>query len=144
IGNSEKLASFRILPRLTHTYNITLEWINKRQHSTLPISNFVVEKTSRNRRATTKPIDDIIVCLPSTFDLTRQLLLQHFDLLLKKINASNAKYISDAILSVSRRIPDEIFLEKYLNFIQNEQFQKLGTTANKELLRLLVEFVSNT
>ncbi|CAF4030110.1 unnamed protein product, partial [Adineta steineri] len=144
IGNSEKLASFRILPRLTHTYNITLEWINKRQHSTLPIDSSTGTKTSRNRDTTAQPLDDIIICLPSTFDLTRQLLLQHFDLLLTKLNASNATYISDAMLNISRRIPDEIFLEQYLDFIQNEQFQKLGTTANKELLRSLVEFVSNT
>ncbi|CAF0890863.1 unnamed protein product [Adineta steineri] len=105
VRNLEKLVAFRILPRLTHTYNITLEWINKRQHSTLPISNFVVEKTSRNRRATAKPIDDIIVCLPSTFDLTRQLLLQHFDLLLKKLNASNAKYsITPVILQFDKTL----------------------------------------
>ncbi|CAF4051216.1 unnamed protein product [Adineta steineri] len=144
IGNYEKLASFRILRRLTHTYNITLEWFNEKQDSALSICNSTVTKTYRNRGAAAKPLDDIIICLPSTFDLTPQLLLQHFDLLLKKLNASNAKYVSDAILSISRRIPDEIFLEKYLDFIQNEQFQKLGTTANKELLRLLVEFVSNT
>ncbi|CAF0890845.1 unnamed protein product [Adineta steineri] len=144
IGNYEKLASFRILRRLTHTYNITLEWFNEKQDSALSICNSTVTKTYRNRGAAAKPLDDIIICLPSTFDLAPQLLLQHFDLLLKKLNASNAKYVSDAILSISRRIPDEIFLEKYLDFIQNEQFQKLGTTANKELLRLLVEFVSNT
>ncbi|CAF4321370.1 unnamed protein product, partial [Adineta steineri] len=125
IGNYEKLASFRILRRLTHTYNITLEWFNQKQDSALSICNSTVTKTYRNRGAAAKPLDDIIICLPSTFDLTPQLLLQHFDLILKKLNASNAKYISDAILSVSRRIPDEIFLEKYLNFIQNEQFQKL-------------------
>ncbi|CAF1127440.1 unnamed protein product [Adineta steineri] len=63
--------------------------------------NTQILDNNRNRGgAAARPIDDIILCLPSTFDLTPQLLLQHFDLLLIKLNASNAKYISDAILNV--------------------------------------------
>ncbi|CAF1546615.1 unnamed protein product, partial [Adineta steineri] len=143
ISNHVKLATFRILRRLTHTYNITLEWIYKKQDSPLPIGNST-KKTVRNRGAPTEPLDDILICLPSTFNLTPQSLIKHLEFLTTKLNASNAKYISDAMLSISRKISDEIFLEKYLDFIQNEQFQKLGTTANKELLRLLVEYVSNT
>ncbi|CAF1219378.1 unnamed protein product [Adineta steineri] len=143
ISNHVKLATFRILRRLTHTYNITLEWIYTKQDSPLPVGNST-KKTVRNRGAPTEPLDDILICLPSTFDLTPQLLIKHLEFLTTKLNASNAKYISDAMLSISRKIPDEIFLEKYLDFIQNEQFQKLGTSANKALLRLLVEYVSNT
>ncbi|CAF4091004.1 unnamed protein product, partial [Adineta steineri] len=143
ISNHVKLATFRILRRLTHTYNITLEWIYKKQDSPLPVGNST-KRTVRNRGAATEPLDDILICLPSTFDLTPQLLIKHLEFLTTKLNASNAKYISDAMLTISRKIPDEIFLEKYLDFIQNEQFQKLGTSANKALLRLLVEYVSNT
>ncbi|CAF1560999.1 unnamed protein product, partial [Adineta steineri] len=144
VSNLQKLVSFRILRRLTHTYNITLEWIYKKQDSPLPIDSSTEKKSSRNRGAATEPLDDILICLPSTFDLTPQSLIKHLEFLTTKLNASNAKYISDAMLSISRKIPDEIFLEKYLDFIQNEQFQKLGTSANKALLRLLVEYVSNT
>ncbi|CAF4099371.1 unnamed protein product [Adineta steineri] len=143
ISNHVKLATFRILRRLTHTYSITLEWIYKKQDSPLPVGNST-KRTVRNRGAPTEPLDDILICLPSTFDLTPQLLIKHLEFLTTKLNASNAKYISDAMLTISRKIPDEIFLEKYLDFIQNEQFQKLGTSANKALLRLLVEYVSNT
>ncbi|CAF4442774.1 unnamed protein product, partial [Adineta steineri] len=103
ISNHVKLATFRILRRLTHTYNITLEWIYKKQDSPLPVGNST-KKTVRNRGAPTEPLDDILICLPSTFDLTPQLLIKHLDFLTTKLNASNAKYISDAMLTISRKI----------------------------------------
>jgi hypothetical protein len=43
-----------------------------------------------------------------------------------KLNASNAKYISDTMRTISRRLPTEIFLKHYLELVRNEQFQKLG------------------
>lgn len=43
-----------------------------------------------------------------------------------QLNASNAKYISDAMLVISRRIPTDIFLKHYLDFIGGERFPTLG------------------
>ncbi|CAF1367942.1 unnamed protein product [Rotaria sordida] len=85
----------------------------------------------------------MILCLPATFDLIPEILLKHFDLLKTKLNASNAKFISDAMLSISHKISDEIFLKSYLEFNRNEQFQKLGITANKEILRLIIQYISD-
>ncbi|CAF0914525.1 unnamed protein product [Adineta steineri] len=74
-----------------------------------------MELNNRNRDGAATPIDDIILCLPSTFDLAPQILLKHIDLLITKLNVSNTKYISDAMLSIS---------------------------PNKELIRVLIEYVS--
>jgi len=121
-----KLKSLRVLRRLTHTYNEVLQWLDKKQGSPLVLKNRNEDGGYHRRGAAVQPLDDIIICLPATFDLTPQNLLQHFQLLKTKLNASNAKYISDAMLSISRKIPDEIFLKGYLEFIRDEQFQKLG------------------
>ncbi|CAF4130497.1 unnamed protein product, partial [Rotaria sp. Silwood2] len=142
ISNLEKLKSLRVLRRLSHTYNKTLEWLHNRQDSPLTIKNSNENTSLRTRGAAVQPLDDIILCLPATFDLNQEYLIKHFDLLKTNLKASNAKFISDAMLSISRKISDEIFLKLYLEFIQNEQFQKLGITANKEILRLLIQYIS--
>jgi len=136
-----KLKSLRVLRRLTHTYNLTLEWIDKKQDSPLAVVNSKESKSSRTRGAGVQPLDDIIICLPATFDLTPQNLIKHLDLLKTKLNSSNAKYISDAMLSISRKIPDEIFLKQYLEFIRNEQFQKFGKNKREiDFLNFLFDF----
>ncbi len=139
----DKLKSLRVLRRLTYTYNQTLEWIDKKQDSPLSSKN-PNEGSGRGRGATVEVLDDILICLPSTFDLTSDILLKQFHFLTTKLNSTNAKYISDAFLNISRKISDQIFLTNYFEFIQNEQFQKLGITANKEILRLLIEFTSDS
>jgi hypothetical protein len=131
LSNLDKLKSLRVLRRLTHTYNDTLEWLDKKQGSPLASKNPNESSSPHARGAAVQPLDDIIICLPATFDLTPQNLLKHFELLKTKLNASNAKYISDAMLSISRKISDEIFLKSYLEFIRNEQFQKLGKLKKK-------------
>ncbi|CAF4467932.1 unnamed protein product [Rotaria sp. Silwood2] len=141
VSNLDKLKSLRILRSLSSTYNETLEWLQKNQDSQLVIKSSDENSRPRSRAAAIHPLDDIILCLPATFDLTPDNLLKHFDLLKTKLNASNAKFISDAMLSISIKISDESFLKSYLEFIRNEQFQKLGITANKELLRLLIQYV---
>ncbi len=73
-----------------------------------------------------EPLDNLIICLPITFDLNVQDLLKQFHLLKIKLNASNAKYISDAMLTISRRIPAQIFIKHYLDMVRSEEFQKLG------------------
>ena len=111
---------------MTHTYDETIKWIYSKQDSQIAITNTSVSGGRLNRGADAQPLDDIIICLPATFDLTPEDLLKHLELLKTKLNSSNAKYISDAMLSISRKIPDQIFLKHYLEFIRNEQFQKLG------------------
>ncbi|CAF2403732.1 unnamed protein product [Rotaria sp. Silwood2] len=59
------------------------------------------------------------------------------------LNASNAKFISDAMLSISRKISDEIFFKSYIEFIRHGQFQKLGVAVTEEILRLLIQYVSD-
>ncbi len=114
---------------MTHTYNETLLWLEKKQGSSLAVKGNTDTKSSFGGDA--QPLNDIIMCLPSTFDLTSQNLLKQFDLLTTIINASNAKFISQSMLSISHKIPDEIFLKHYLQFIRNEQFQKLGKLNKK-------------
>ncbi|CAF1192166.1 unnamed protein product [Rotaria sordida] len=143
VSNLNKLKSLRVLRHLSHTYNETLEWLHKKQDSSLVVKNSNENTRGRNRGANAQSLDDIILCLPATFDLTPEYLLKQFDLLKTNLNASNVKFISDAMLNISRKISDEIFLKSYLEFIRNEQFQKLGITANKEILRLLIQFVFN-
>ncbi|CAF4947375.1 unnamed protein product, partial [Rotaria socialis] len=111
VTNPKKLKSLRVLHRLTHTYDQSLRWLVVSQNN---ISNDI------------DPLDHIIICLPVTLDLTTQQLLKQFHFLKMKLNASNAKYISDAMLTISRRLPDKIFLKHYLDLVCNEQFQKLG------------------
>lgn len=46
---------------------------------------------------------------------------------------------------ISHRISERIFLEQYLQFVQSEYFQScVGITANKEILRLLTEYSSDS
>jgi hypothetical protein len=120
----DKLKSLRVLHRLTNTYDEILQWIDEKQDSPLSLNN--ADEMRSGRGASVQPIDDIIICLPSTFDLTQKQFVKHLELLKTKLNAKNAKFISDAMLNISRKIPDEIFLKIYFDLINNEQFQKLG------------------
>ncbi|CAF3309553.1 unnamed protein product [Rotaria socialis] len=144
ISNVDKLKSLRVLRRLSDTYNETVEWINKKQGSALTTNNTNETTSGRTRGAAVQPIDTIVLCLPARFDITSENLYKHLDLLKNNLNTSNAKFISDAILNISRKINDDIFLKFYIEFISDEKFPKLGITANKEILRLLIEFVSNS
>ena len=86
----------------------------------------------------------MIICLPATFDLTSQQYLEQFHRLTDQINASNVKFIGDAMLNIARRVSDRHFFEIYRPYVQNENFAKLGIAANKEILRLLIEYRSNS
>ena len=121
MSNLDKLKSLRILRRLPHTYEITLQWIKTKQESS-------VEKSGGrgSRGAAGQSIDDIIICLPSTFDLTKEIFFEQFQILKTKINATNAKFISDAMRNLSRRLNDQLFLQNYFQFIENKDFLKLG------------------
>ncbi|CAF3289844.1 unnamed protein product [Rotaria sp. Silwood2] len=136
VTNPKKLKALRVLHHLTHTYNESLQWFDEKQKSSLSLKS--------NISADVEPLDPIIICLPITFDLTPQELLKQFHFLKIKLNASNAKYISDAMLTILRRLPEEIFLKHYLELVGDEQFQQLGITANKEILRLLNEYASDS
>ncbi len=57
-------------------------------------------------------------------------MLKQFQFLKRKLNATNAKFISDAFLNISKKISDQIFLKDYFEFIRNEQFEKLGKFIN--------------
>jgi hypothetical protein len=119
------MKSIHLLRRLRHTYNQTLQWHDQQQASlTLKNTN------------TTYPLlfNDIMLCLPSYFDLTPSDLMKQFNCLKLILNASNAKYVSNGMMSISRKIPDEIFLKDYLQLIQNETFQKLGKSNNSKRL----------
>jgi hypothetical protein len=129
----KKLKSLHVLHHLTYTYNEILQWFNQKQTSLL--------SSMSNIGTNVEPFDDIIICLPVTFDLTPENLLKEFHFLKMKLNAANAKYISDAMLIISRKISREIFLKYYLQLIQNEQFQKLGKSNN--LLLFLNRFKRN-
>ncbi|CAF4778802.1 unnamed protein product, partial [Rotaria sp. Silwood2] len=122
ISNLDKLKCLRVLRRFSCTYNKTLEWIQNKQTSQLLIKNSNKTPSWKTHGAAVAPIDDIILCLPATFNLNQEYLLKHFDLLKTNLNTSNARFISDAILNISRKIPDEIFLKSYIEFIHNEQF----------------------
>ncbi len=116
--NPTKLKSLRVLHHLTYTYNESLQWFNGKQTSCLSLKT--------NTGIDIEPLDHIIICLPVSFDLTPEDLLKQFGYLKMKLNASNAKYISDTMRTISRRLPTEIFLKHYLELVRNEQFQKLG------------------
>ncbi|CAF1535427.1 unnamed protein product, partial [Adineta ricciae] len=143
VNVAEKMSALHVLRRFPHTYQRTLEWIQAKEDSQL-ITNSTNTTNRPGRGITNEALGDIVKCLPTTFDLPPEQIFKYFDFLKTKLNASNAKYISDAMLCVSRRIPEDIFLEQYLQFIQDEQFPKYGITANKEILRLLTEFISKS
>ena len=125
--NLDKLKSLRVLRRLPHTYHQTLQWLELKQESSLVVADSNENSGGRRTRGVTSDaLDDIIICLPSTLGLTPERLCQHLEVLKTKLNASNAKYISDAMLNISRRLPDEVFLKSYLEFIRNEKFRTLG------------------
>ncbi|CAF4787876.1 unnamed protein product [Rotaria sp. Silwood1] len=136
VTNLKRLKALHVLRHFTYTYNKSLQWFDEKQISSLSLK--CINSTDID------PLDHIIICLPITFDLNTHDLLKQFHFLKKKLNASNAKYISDAMLAISRRLPEEIFLKHYLELIGNEEFQKLGITANKEILRLLNEYASDS
>lgn len=105
---------------------MTVEWIHKRHGSS---ESSLSTKTSRVhciRGADAQSIDDILICLPASSDLSPGALIKEFELLKVQINASNAKFVSQAMLSISRKVPDQIFLKSYLDFVGSEQFSKLG------------------
>ena len=142
VSNLNKLKSLRILRRLTHAYPIILEWYQQKQKDSIFAIQGVPDTSSYRgtRGANAQSIDDIVLCLPSTLDLSSIEFFKHIEFLKTKLNASNAKYISDALRKISRQIPDPVFLEYYLQLIRDEQFQRLGITVNKEILRLLTEY----
>lgn len=124
MNNREKLRSLRILRRLRHTYPRTLQWIKEKQE-------LLVEKVGgrANRGAAGQPIDDIIICLPATCDLTKEIFFEQFQILKTKINPTNAKFISDAMRNLSQRLNNQLFLTNYFQFIENEHFLKLGLNS---------------
>ncbi len=124
----EKLKALRVLRRLTHTYQNTLQWIEQQQQqdSFLSIPNDSSSNNNSFRGATIQTINYYILSLSATFDLNSQDLFKQFNRLITKLNASNATYIRDALLCISQKLTDEYFLEHYIKFIQSEHFSKLG------------------
>lgn len=112
---------------MTNSYSDTIQWIkNKYENSTLERKISNENKSKQNRGADVQSLDDILLCLPATFDLNQINLVEYFHLLNNNINSSNSRYIKNAMRSILHKIPDEIFLNIYLDFINSEQFQKFG------------------
>ncbi|CAM4963222.1 unnamed protein product [Rotaria socialis] len=106
------------------------ELIQDEKCSALTTNNTNETTSGRTRGAAVQPIDTIVLCLPARFDITSENLYKHLDLLKNNLNTSNAKFISDAILNISRKINDDIFLKFYIEFISDEKFPKLGKLNN--------------
>jgi len=120
------LKALPVLRHLTHTYHDTLQWIETKQDSFLSVSNDASSSNNSGRGANIQTINHYILSLPATFDLFPQDLFKQFDRLTAELNASNAIYIRDAMLSISQKMTDEYFLKHYIEFIRNERFLKLG------------------
>ncbi|CAF2821052.1 unnamed protein product [Rotaria sp. Silwood2] len=138
-----KLKLLRIFCRLTRTYNKTLEWFHAKFYSSSTVEEIDENPGPRTRYFDPKTFDKVIVCLPATFDLDEESLLKQFHLLKTKLNTSNAMFVADTMLSISRRINEELFLKSYLELLRDEQLPKLGITAYKEVLRLLILYSSD-
>ena len=123
MSNSNKLKSLHVLGRMTHTYEQSLPWFFLKQTFPTAMKN--------HTRRTVQPLDDLIICVPVSFHLTPKNLLQQFRLLKNKLNAASAKYVSDAMLIISRRISDDDFLKHYLELVHDESFQKLGKSSSE-------------
>ncbi|CAF2145792.1 unnamed protein product [Rotaria magnacalcarata] len=143
VSKLRKLKLLRIFRRLTHTYNKTLEWFHAKFYSSSTVEEIEENPGPRTRYFVPKTFDKVIVCLPGTFDLDEESLLKQFHLLKTKLNASNAMFVADTMLSISRRINEELFLKSYLELLRDEQLPKLGITAYKEVLRLLILYSSD-
>ena len=83
--------------------------------------------------------DELILCLSSIFDLDSQQFLGQVHLLKDQINTSNVKFISGALLTIARRLPDRQFFAIFHPFVQNENFAKLGITVNKKAVVRLID-----
>ncbi|CAF2126601.1 unnamed protein product [Rotaria magnacalcarata] len=143
VSKLRKLKLLRIFRRLTHTYNKTLEWFHAKFYSSSTVEEIEENPGLRTRYFVPKTFDKVIVCLPGTFALDEESLLKQFHLLKTKLNASNAMFVADTMLSISRRINEELFLKSYLELLRDEQLPKLGITAYKEVLRLLILYSSD-
>ncbi|CAM4845478.1 unnamed protein product, partial [Rotaria magnacalcarata] len=143
VSKFSKLKLLRIFRRLTRTYNKTLEWFHAKFYSSSTVEEIEENPGPRTRYFVPKTFDKVIVCLPGTFDLDEESLLKQFHLLKTKLNASNAMFVADTMLSISRRINEELFLKSYLELLRDEQLPKLGITAYKEVLRLLILYSSD-
>ncbi|CAF3417336.1 unnamed protein product [Rotaria sp. Silwood1] len=144
VSNLEKLKALHILSRLTYTYHYTLEWIEKNQNIFSSITNDTSSSNNSGRGANIQVLHHYILSLPATFDLFPQDLYKQFDRLKEKLNASNATYVRNAMLSISQKVTDQYFLQHFIEFIHSEHLSKLGITANKAMLRLLVEYRFNS
>lgn len=105
---------------------MTLDWIYKNHDLKLIVDFSQNLKGVRLRGSIVTSLNDVILCIPATFDLRTDVLLKYFELLITKLNASNAKLISDALLCISRKVNNKIFVKFYLDFIHGEQFRNLG------------------
>lgn len=104
--------------------------INSKNESSLIINNKNEVNNYRTRGATSQVIDSIALCLPAKFDLNSDNLIKYFHFLTNNLNSSNAKYISDAMLNISRKVNDDIFFKYYLEFTSHEKFSTLGKLIN--------------
>ncbi|CAF3513550.1 unnamed protein product [Rotaria socialis] len=143
VSTLRKLKLLRIFRRLTCTYNKTLECFHAKFYSSSTVEEIEENPGPRTRYFVPKTFDKVIVCLPGTFDLDEESLLKQFHLLKTKLNASNAMFVADTMLSISRRIDEELFLKSYLELLRDEQLPKLGITTYKEVLRLLILYSSD-
>jgi len=120
------LKALRVLRCLTHTYEDTLQWIEKKQDPVLSVANEASSTNKSIRGANSQTINYYILSLPATFDLYPQNFSKQFNQLTEQLNASNAIYIRDALLSISHKVPDQYFLKHYIEFIRSEHLSKLG------------------
>jgi hypothetical protein len=111
---------------MNKTYKYTLEWIHERRTSPNDSAVANASPSRASRGANAQAVGDIIMCLPASFDLPRDGLIEQFSLLASQVNTSNAKYVSDAMLNISQALPDATFLGIYLDLVRSERFGKLG------------------
>jgi uncharacterized protein (DUF924 family) len=120
------LKALRVLRRLSHTHHETLQWIEEKQDPFLSVASDTSSSNHSNRGANIQTINYYIISLSATFDLFPKNLFKQFDRLTAQLNASNAIFIRDAILSISQKVTDEYFLKHYLEFLRSEHLSKLG------------------
>ena len=118
-------------------YDFVLEWIHKMSENTNSSSTAEQGYNSKWHGGTESTVNDIILCLPTSFDVTSDVLIQEFHKLKNKLNAGNAKYIVNAMAKIAEKLRTSVFVPIYLEFISNEQFVKLG-----KLKQSITSFVS--
>ena len=113
-----------------------MQCLRTKRDPTLTLTNTAEDRVYRRHHAAGQSLDDLVICLPVRFDRSAQRLLEQFHSFRSQLNV---RYISDAMWSLSRQTPDEVFLKHYLTFVQDEAFEKLDQIQLRLLaVRLIV------